>query len=411
MYKLCCRVRRSYLLWIALMTATCAVPGARPLCAAEDQRFDFARNLPQPTASQLREANRDQVVTAALSPAGRYLAVGLQSGSLVVIDTASQRLAFARPAHSEPLRHLAFADGDRYLLTGADDLQVGYWDLAESKSLLSFRGTELRHLYEVAISPDARYAAGRGFDGFGVVWDLRANKKVVSLFSYMFAFDPRSRFLVTGPRRRPGAELIWLGRGTERTPFAPEQLVNCFAIDPTGQTVAYARTMRDEPCAVVLYDVAAGREMRSLEIPDDRPDGEIRLGVSALGFSADGRHLLVGCGDGYVHRVDIATLEMRHSYQFPDSQTVGRVGFVGAQADYVMASVWLPERDAETRLWRFDGQEPLWIKPSEVAIDPARWIAAAPTAAGDLQLFDARTGKVALTVRPFLQGTRWQTRD
>ena len=139
----------------------------------EQQQLVSQLALPAPSQQEQKESNRDRVVAVEFSPTGQYLVLGLESGHLAAWNLGTKKLQFARPAHEKPVKLLAFGAEDKFLLTAADDLQAMLWDLDEGRSLVSYQGAPLKAIYDVALSANARFALSRGFDGFGLVWDLR----------------------------------------------------------------------------------------------------------------------------------------------------------------------------------------------------------------------------------------------
>lgn len=389
------------------MGVYCGVPpGENSLLAADGARQAPQLALPTPTAEQLRQENRDPVVTATFSPSGKYLGVGMRSGNLVVLDMARGKLAFVHEAHAKPLKMMDFAADDRYLLTGADDLNVCFWDLSAKKLRLTFQGAPMRSLYAIAISPDGHYAAARGFDGFGVLWDLQKDRKVTDLFAYMFAFNPTRKFLVTAPGREPGAQLIRLGQEAESLHFAQEQSVGCLAIDPTGRLISYATRGWDKPSHVVLADGNTGRTIREYTI--SQRGNEDKVGVMALCFSRDGRQLVIGRTDGCVQCLDTDTMQVQRTYRFLGSVMVGHVECAGPQGGYVVALGWADGPERETRCWKMGATEPVWTKPGAVTLDAKRMIGARVTSDGDLEVCDAKNGQRLAVVRGYVRGTRWR---
>ncbi len=376
---------------------------------AEEPVPKLKLTLPVPTAQQQQAENNDAVVVARLSPAGRYLALGMHSGSLVVFDLHQGRLIFARKTHAKPLKLLDFAQDDRYLLTGADDLEVHCWDVPAGRMRVKFQGAPLRMLYDISLAPDSHYAAARGFDGFGVLWDLRNNKKVTDLFSYMFAFDPNNRFLVTAPRRRPGAELLQFARISKPIVVLQDQSINGLAVAPNGGTIALAIATWDEPGEVVLMDTGSGRELRRLTLPVDSEKKNIA--VTALCFSPDNTQLLIGRGNGDIRCLSVVSGQATNRYRFLGSVTVGHVEFVGPDGQYIVASGWSNgpgmETEMETRCWKHGGAEPIWVKPNAVSFGPDGRLVARVTSSGDLELMRGSNGHRLMKLRGYEQGTRW----
>lgn len=379
--------------------------GRDTLFAAEDVGAPSSLNLPVPSSEQQRDEYRARVVTARFSAAGRFLALGMESGRLAVIDLSEKCLALATPAHQQPIKLLAFARDDRYLVTGADDLDVHFWDLAAGEKRVSFQGAPLRCLYDIAISPDASYAAGRGFDGFGVLWDLTNNQQVTDLFSYMFAFAPNGKYLVSAARRQPGMQLIGNASGSDPIQLAENQMVASLAIDPTGHTLAYATSSFDQPPGIVLAQLPSGRLQSQWALPSS--GGENEVGVTALSFSRDGQRLLAGCTNGRVLCYHVPRKELEKTHRFLGSLFVTNVEFSGADGQLILATGQGDELDTETRCWKLGATEPMWTKPGNVTVAVTQGVAARVTTDGDVELFSLPPGQPLQTLRAYVHGTRW----
>lgn len=360
--------------------------------------------LPAPTAQEQSQQNRDPVVAAQFSPTGHYLMLGLESGHVAAWDFSTKKLQWAGPAHEKPVKLIAFGAEDRYALSGADDLQVMLWDLESGRTLLSFQGAPLTHVYDIALSANARFAVSRGFDGFGVVWDLRVNRKLHDLFSYGFALGPNDAFLVSTPRRQPGAQLFRLRDGDTARKILDDKTVNCVAVDPTGATVACGISS-DAAGKVLLVGAVDGESMGEVEIPGT--SGDNSAAATAMQFSSDGHAVLIGCSDSRVLRADASTQQILETYQIPQGDAVTRVAFVGSRDRYVLAELQNMDTGPKTTCWKVGQSQPVWQMSGQVTIDGRRMLAALTTTDGDITLFSATDGKPLRQLRGFLHGAKW----
>ncbi|MBM4093301.1 MAG: hypothetical protein FJ276_28400, partial [Planctomycetes bacterium] len=318
--------------WVRACLVTVVLLG--PFCGgtgwsqAQDLR-QFVNQLVLPAAATREQvdANRDRAVAVAFSPTGRYLVVGLESGHLAVWNLAAKKLQFTRQAHDRPVKLLSFGAEDRHMLTAADDLQVRLWDLEEERALVDYEGAPLRAMYEVALSSNARFALARGFDGFGTLWDLRTNRKMTELFTYGFAFEPRERFCVSFARRQPGVEIRRFADGAEPTTILEDAMVQCLAIDPTGNLLACGCTDGDAS-SVRLILSADGQERGTVPLPAAR-DGNGSPGPMSLAFSGNGEVLAIGLSDARVLRVNVSSQEVTETHTFAGVESLGGVSWIG----------------------------------------------------------------------------------
>ena len=405
--------------WQSILVLALLVAAARPAWAgrrcrprlAAPERARLVLDYPLAMPPDRTPENRVRIGTAVLSPGGRYLVLGTDTGHVIAWDLAAGRLLGSRPGHQQPVKRVAFGETDRFALTGADDLQVVLWDLKTFEPACSFPGAPLRALYEIALSPDGRHGLSRGFDGFGTVWDLREDRELMSLFSYAFAFHPDGRSFVTAPRRLPGASLFRLKDQRETELATGEAPVHRVAFDPAGRLVAGVAHEWDEPSRILLWDARTGRRLRALDLsrpnPGDEPDSPVY--VHAFCFSADSTSLLVACSDRLLRLIDVGSGELRRVWRFPGRADVWDVRWVGHDRFLVHATEDDPAAETfrpTTALWDTRHSEPRWHRAGHISVDRRCRLGAA-TADGDLLLLDAATGAALLRLRAFQEGRRW----
>lgn len=362
-------------------------------------------DLPAPMASEQAEANRDRVVAAQFSPAGRYLALGLESGRIAIWDFRDPPRGSSLAAHEQPVTFLAFGAEDDRLLSSSKDLQVRCWDLNARREWLSFAGAPLKAIYEIALSTNGRFAVSRGFDGFGVIWDLRVDRKRSDLFSYGFALAANEAFLVSTPLRQPGIQVLSLLDGAEPRKLLPGQMVSRVAVDPTSTTIA-AAVVTDRSVVVKLIDAKSGEERGAIAIPNP-PGATDPDSVGDLAFSSEGSGLLIACGSGRVLRADVLGEQILDEYRMPEGDGVLRVAFAGSRDRYVVAASRDDEFRWQTACWETQSRRTLWTLPGEVALDIRRMLGVQITSEGDVTFFDAADGKSLRRLRPYLGGEKW----
>lgn len=389
--------------WVSALLAVVMCFPCVGKAGAEDPVWRI--DLPAPLPSERVEANRDRVVAARFSPTGQYLVVGLESGRLAIWDFRDPSRGHSLAAHEQPVTFLAFGAEDDRLLSSSKDLQVRCWDLTARREWLSFAGAPLKAIYEIALSTNGRFAVSRGFDGFGVIWDLRVDRKRSDLFSYGFALASNEAFLVSTPLRQPGIQVLSLLDGTEPRKLLPGQMVSRVAVDPTGTTIA-AAVITDRAAVVKLIDVKSGEERGAIALPNP-PGATDPDSVGDLAFSSEGSGLLIACGSGRVLRADVVGAQILDEYRMPEGDGVWRAEFLGSQDRYVLAASRDDEFRWQTACWETQSRRTLWTLPGEVTVDIRRMLGARVTEEGDVAFFDAADGKSLRRLRPYLGGEKW----
>jgi len=368
--------------------------------------------LPAPEPDQF--VDRDHVEAVALAPGGRLLVAGLRSGHVAAIDLVSGDLSWSVAAHDQPVGCIAFGGNDRWVLTAGDDLRATLRRGDNGREWGSFEAAPLRKVYDIALSSDARYAATRGFDGLGRVWDFRYGREVVALHSYGFAFGSKGRFIVSTFGHEPGAEILHIwprARADDPLHILPEQRVHGVAVDDTGECVVATGGSEDGSAVVWLVDPDTGRTTGEVTIPRSAETTEPAAAFSPT-FSADGRLLAVCVSDGRIVRIDVATREAVDIWRLPPGCQPRRVGFV---AD----DIWVTSIDEAasdsvvpitTRLLRPGVAEPEWTLAGEATMSVGQPVGAAVTREGDVLLFERASGAPAWQLRPFVNGSRWDVR-
>jgi WD40 repeat protein len=157
----------------------------------------------------------------------------------------------------------------------------------------------LRGLFNLALSPDGRWAAGGTWKGTGVsVWDVTSGRTIADLpveGSARVAFSPDGRRLVTGAgiEYRSWDVPSWAPRWSLRRNNAGG-LPGHLAFSPDGALLVVNDSLTD----LKLLESDTGRELASLQAPTPQ-------GVEWLTFSPSGSHLAVACADCTIELWDL----------------------------------------------------------------------------------------------------------
>jgi RNA polymerase sigma factor (sigma-70 family) len=245
----------------------------------------------------------------AVSPDGKALAVGChdQTVQLWDIGTLKPTGTFKADgsvhglAFSPDGRHLAVVCGDEPDLRSAREVKgdgAGVWDVATGQRLLRLDGHE-GAVKTVAYSPDGKTIATGGADRTARLWDAATGKELRSFTEHgnvveKVLFSPDGTRFATAARG--GTARVWR-LASDDPPLAINTGQNAHlwaaAFSADGRLLATGtRGPGPVKAAVRVWDVATGKERARFVGHQETAAG--------LDFSADGRVLTSGGGDGAV---------------------------------------------------------------------------------------------------------------
>jgi WD40 repeat protein/serine/threonine protein kinase len=372
----------------------------------------------------------------AVSPDGKWLALGGQGATLKMRDAASGKEVRTLPGHTGGIYGVAFsADGKRLASTGMDRT-VKVWDVANGQELHTLTG-HTSDLKTLAFSPDGKRLASGGVDQMLKVWDLDTDQEATTYLGhtrgiYGLAFSPDGRWLASASADRtiklwdttlrPGSR-IYNGHDNQvravafhPDPGAPGRLVSvgldgrikvwdvlthrdlrlfsgpgpgllCVALSPDGRLLATG----GDPGVVTVWDVETGRNLWSMK-------GHASW-LTNVAFSPDNRWLASGGHDRLIKLWDAAT--------------GGELRTLAGHKDDVKGLVFSPDgariisgsNDETIKVWdAASGQELQTLKGhgkgvTDIALSgDGRWLAST-SHDQTVRIWDLATGQVLRTLR------------
>jgi WD40 repeat protein/transcriptional regulator with XRE-family HTH domain len=239
----------------------------------------------------------ESIASMALSPDGRYLAVGSFSGQIRVWRLADRRVLLTWQGHSRMVWALAFSPDSTMLASGGYDCRVMLWDMQSGngtaeRCLGALAGHE-RWVRSLAFSADGAVLASAGDDETVRLWDIRARTCLRILrghsgIIWSIAFSPDSTLLVSGALDE--TVRIWdVHRGACLNVLRGHTgMVMALAFRPSGEVFVSG----DENGHLKLWETASRRCLSSFQLRTTK--------AASLAFNSEGTLLAVGSQDGAV---------------------------------------------------------------------------------------------------------------
>jgi WD40 repeat protein/transcriptional regulator with XRE-family HTH domain len=248
----------------------------------------------------------DAVLAVAVSPDGRYIAAGSNSGHVRVWREEGRVAHLAMRGHSDRVGAIAFSPDGEMLATASWDGTVKLWDVASGASIWTGEHDHVS-VTSLAISPTGKLLSG-SYDGAMHVWELRTGTHLARLDTrggaiLTVAWSRDGRLLASGG----GDAVIQLWDAEQGTLLRElpghREPVCTLAFAPDTSLLASGSFDR----MVKLWDLDTGVYQRTLEGHADA--------VTGLAFAPDGRTLASASYDTTIRLWDSQTWQCHHILQ------------------------------------------------------------------------------------------------
>jgi len=110
-------------------------------------------------------------MAVAYSPNGRFVACGLQDGSATIFDVSTGSVAHHLDAHSLTVRSLAFTNDSSQLISASDDKSIHVYDVKSGSLTQTLSGHD-SSVFCVRVSPNGKHFASCSADRSVRIWEL-----------------------------------------------------------------------------------------------------------------------------------------------------------------------------------------------------------------------------------------------
>lgn len=331
----------------------------------------------------------------ALSPDGRWLAVGSHDGAAVVVDMDRRAVAGRLTGHTGSINALAFGPDGGVLASSSQDRTGRLWDFdAETGAgrVRAVLGAHTARVDGLAFSPDGREVYSVSWDRTVRAWDAATGRPV----RIVGGSPGQLRVAAIGLE---GTRLLTAGdAGVHLWDPVREDVPSMY----TGMANVDVAVSRDGRRAVSsMVPVAGAGERRAVwDVRERRVEGEITFApadeaTSASALSDDGRWWIRGTRTGAVEA---------HPVDGGAARAVGRLEGRVAAIAVAGGSIVAVGESGEVACWR-DGVEAARgslgeFKPRCAALSGDGAVLVVGCEAGDVALVDARRAVLRAVLRP-----------
>jgi WD40 repeat protein len=293
------------------------------------------------------------IVDGVFSPRGRLVAAAVSDGTARVWEPVTGQQIGVMFGHSNPTTSVAFNRPGTAIVTGSLDERARTW-LTNGKPVAILAG-HAGAINSVAFSPNGRSVLTSSEDGTARLWasgtapNLRVFAHQASLTA--FALSPDGRRVIVGDSRGV-ARVRNVGRHYVLSSIRVHGPVTAVAFGPEGPIVA-TRPIRSLAVSLASSSVARGRSDGLVTIVRRGHPKQILqrqgAGVTAVGFSHDGRLLATGDGKGTIRVWNLAAGRVLRVFS-GDTAAITSVAFSPDGSLLLTAS-----EDHEARTWDVRG--------------------------------------------------------
>lgn len=353
------------------------------------------------TGNRLRtyEGLKSGVVSVAFSRDGKRIAAGDAQGTAMVWNAETGEAQLTLEGHRLEVYGIDFSPDGKRLATGSNERTIKVWDANTGKLLQTLRGHS-KGIYSLKYSPDGRTLATGSYDGSVKIWNPDLAEEPFRLTGLgtgnsdakRVAFSPGGRLAgISGGAinheakvyaAQTGRELLALGANVYTIAFSPD---GRFLAAPEGAVTMWGGANG----SVGVWDLETARKLREI--------GGGLQPITAIAISPDSLTIAVGGYDRAVILYNAETGEEKKRFEGHTDPiravAFGREGrFAASGGDDGTARVW--EAETGRQVYEFPHERPVL----SVAFGPnGKYLAAATYQT--ITIWDLHNGRVAYTLK------------
>ena len=152
-----------------------AVSSGKIIATTGDGSLIVLSSLDLSTLTKIKLSNQS-IRSSAISPDGKYLALGSSDNFIRVLDTDTLALLYEFDAHTNSVFTVTFSPDGNYLLSGSRDAHLKVWEV---KNKFELKETIVAHLFainDIVYSPEGYHFATCSMDKSIKIWDAQKFK-------------------------------------------------------------------------------------------------------------------------------------------------------------------------------------------------------------------------------------------
>jgi predicted NACHT family NTPase len=284
-----------------------------------------------------------KVISVAISPNNKLLAIGDFNGSVCLWDTATGKEVLVLQGHYNFVASVVFNDSGTMLATGSNDGTIKLWDVKTGDCLKTFKG-HTNKINSVAFNPGGEIIASGSYDQTIKLWDVESTVCLKTLLDHTeqvrsVAFSPNGQILASGCG--DATIKLWDVKSGQclKTLLGHSSRVYSVAFSPDGEILASGSNDQ----TIKLWSTNDGLCIKTLQEHTDR--------VTSVMFKHDGQALISSSHDRTVKLWNINTGKCFKSL---NGHTDNVYSAVFSSDGRIAAS---GSRDFTARLWHVDSGE------------------------------------------------------